>query len=251
MPNQKKRRATQAAELTFKEYKLVAIDGLKDLFRAQQRDKVYRHGLWVHYLPHDLLWCGEGRLTRDVPAETGIPSWSWAGSTGTIEFRYGVFGDPENTCDNIDYSTSREKYLIIRSSIRQVDSIRVPLRCRAYCYDDLMKMGGLYDDYKESDIEVTSIPDFLVAVRPAEGGLAVFDNFDAPKEIYCLSLLREKVGEWFANSKEQHFPWVLLLGRGKWGAAGQSDNAFERVGWGRVLVPSWLEEQPAVDVILK
>jgi len=174
-------------ELTFKEDRLVAIEGLKDLFRAKQRDKVYRHGLWVQDMPRDLLWYSDERLTRDVPAATGIPSWSWAASMGAIKFQEAVFGDVENTCELIDYSTDREKYLIIRSRVRQADAIRGPLQCQAFCYEDLVDMdfdGRLHDDYKAGNIKAS--PTFLLLAGEERVGWVVFDNFRAPKgPIFC------------------------------------------------------------------
>ncbi len=230
-------------EHPFKKDKLVAIEGLKDLFRVNQMEKVYRHGLWIQDLPQDLLWYSEERLTRDIPAEIGIPSWSWASRTGNIRFKESLFENIESTCEYFDDSMTREKDLIVRSNIRQVDGIRGPLQCQAFCYEDLVDMdfdGRLHDDYKEGNIKVS--PTFLLLSGQQKVGWAVFDNFEAPiGPIYCLSLLRQKMGEWYANSKEQHFLWVLLLGRRKWGIAGQGDNRFERVGWGLVFIPSWLD----------
>jgi hypothetical protein len=238
-------RSYSQKQLTFKTDKLIAIEGLRQQFRAKQPHGVYRYGLWLEDLPHDLLWYSEEHLTRDIPAEIGVPSWSWASNTGPIRFKREVFEGVESICQRLEFSSACEKHLVVNSCAKPVDEIRGPVQCQAFRYEDLVDMdfqGRLHDDYQAGSVKVS--PTFLLLSGRQKVGWAVFDSFQAPTgQIYCLGLLRQKICSWFGQSKENHLLWVLVL-------QGAGGGIFARVGWGLVLVPSWLEGQPPEDVIL-
>ncbi len=108
-------------QLTFKTDKLIALEGLRQQFQSKDPNGVYRHGLWLEDLPHDLLWFGKKKLDRDVPAEVGIPSWSWASTTGTIDFMGGSLHDAVEIGVSIRVSTISDKHLIVNGCLQLVD----------------------------------------------------------------------------------------------------------------------------------
>jgi hypothetical protein len=237
-------------QLTYKTDKLIAIEGLREQFQTKCPDRTYCHGLWLQDMPHDLLWYSEEKLVRDIPSELGIPSWSWAANTGIIRFKSWLFEDVETLCTHIHLSGAHDEHLIVNSSIKLVDEIRGPMHCQAFRYEDLLDMdfhGRLHDDYKNMAVS----PTFLLLSGHEKVGWAVFDSFQAStRPVYCLSLLRDKIPSLFGESKEHLFLWVLVFQRNG-GGENEQGGIFERIGWGLVLVPSGLEEQPLQEVILK
>jgi hypothetical protein len=221
-------------QLTYNSDKLIAIQGLADRFR-QKSGQSYYYGLWIGDLPHDLLWYSDERLTRNV--ENGIPSWTWASTTGPILFKSSVLENAEPFHIKISNVIGSTGSLRMRTVLREVDILEGPLQCQAFCFEDLQSMGftgRLHDDYESGGIFVS--PTFLLFSGKNKVGWGVFDEYENPPgPIFCLPLLKQRVWEGFAQSKEQFFLWVLLL----WAAADM--DKFERVGWGLVLVSSWFD----------
>lgn len=239
-------------QLTFNTDKLVAIAGLSQKYEEKWPGRSYRQGLWLEDMPHDLLWFSNERLARDATSQANIPSWSWASTTGPISFKSAEFDEVENLCHRIQCSETTKDQLIINTTLKPVDDLRGPLQCQGFCYEDLQDMdfnGRLHDDYKDGSISPS--PTFLLLSGGEKVGWAVFDDFERPSQpIYCLGLLRQKIWEWFAVSKEDHFIWVLLLRKQSRSYGGETEEFFNRVGWGLVLVPSWLEHEEPHDVLL-
>ncbi len=115
-------------------------------------------------------------------------------------------------------------------------------------------------------------PTFLLLSGEQKVGWVVFDSFQAStRPVYCLSLLQQPVARWFDPSpkrraeqscnfsahppesdpvsKEQYLLWVLALERSK-SDVDEHVDSYERVGWGVVLVPSWMSREQQ-EVILK
>ncbi len=242
-------------QLTFKADKLIALEGLRQQFGAKRLEDDYRHGLWKRDLPRDLLWYGETKLVRDIPAEAGIPSWSWASTTGTILFRRSALGDAMEIGVDVQFSKTCDKHLIVNGWLQLVDEFRGPGRSGPYRYEDLSEkrfQGRLQDRYRGGEH-----PTFLLLSREQKVGWVVFDSFKPPTgPIYCLSLLRELVAGWYSPSadglpvsKEPYLLWVLALERSKNGVDEHVDF-YERVGWEVVLAPSWMSGEQQ-EVILK
>ena len=223
--------------LTYNSDKLIAMQGMTDRFNQVNR-KSYYYGLWIEDLPHDLLWYSDERLIRNV--RNGIPSWTWASTTGRISFKSSVFENLQPYHVEIIPVMDSIGSLRIRSVLKRVDNLEGPLQCQAFCFEDLQDMGftgRLHEDYKNGNILVS--PTFLLSSsmdRMDKVGWGVFDEYERPPgSIFCLPLLKQRVWEGFAQSKEQFFLWVLLV------RAVTDVDKFERVGWGLLLVPSWLD----------
>jgi hypothetical protein len=109
-------------ELAYKSDKLVAIQGLSGQFerRRNKRSYGYWQGLWLQDLPYDLLWYSEVRLARDVG--NGIPSWSWASTTGPIAFKASVFEDPEVFHIEIAWGPANPN-LHMKALVRRIDDL--------------------------------------------------------------------------------------------------------------------------------
>jgi hypothetical protein len=229
--------------LTYNSDKLIATQGLADRFK-QRNGQFYYYGLWLEDLPRDLLWYSDERLIRDVG--NGIPSWTWASTTGTILFKSSVIENSEPFHVEILPVMDSTGSLRMRSVLKLVDDLEGPLQCQAFCFEDLQVMGftgRLHDDYKSGGILVS--PTFLLLSGMGKVGWGVFDECERPPgDIFCLPLLKQRVWEGFAQSKEQYFLWILLIR-----AAADMDH-FERVGWGLLLVPRWLDGVCARDVCL-
>lgn len=227
-------------QLTYKSDKLVAIEGLSRQFSYRHkidRSFQYRHSLWLENMPHDLMWYGEERLVRDMG--NYIPSWSWASTAGPISFKASVFGSPEVfhahvTGGNLTFILGME------ALVRRIDDLEGPVRCQAFCFEDVQDMGStgrMHEEYRDSSVHVA--PTFVFRSGGKKVGWGVFDQHEEPSEdVFCLPLIKQKVWEGFASSKEQHFLWVLLVSPRPVMVA---PKTFERVGWGLHFVPSWFD----------
>jgi Heterokaryon incompatibility protein (HET) len=239
-------------QLTVNTDKLVAIAGLSLKFEERRPGRTYRQGLWLEDMPHDLLWFSNERLTRDASPESNIPSWSWASTAGPISFKSSEFDKVDSLCHRIHCPAVTKDRLLINTTLKLVDDLLGPLQCQAFCYEDLQDMdfnGRLHDTYRDGSIQPS--PTFLLLSGGQKVGWAVFDDFERPPEaVYCLGLLRQKLGEWHAMSKEKEFIWALLLRKQRRSYGREAEEFFNRVGWGIVLVPSWLEQEKPQDVWL-
>jgi len=250
-------------ELTYKSDKLVAIEGLATRFQSRGEESGYRQGLFERHMPHDLLWYGEGRLLRDVG--NGIPSWSWASTTGPISFKASVFENAETFHAKIAPRSYRDfevkenlpfdSILYMNALVRRIDNLEGPLQCQAFCYEDVQDMGfsgRMYEDYKNGSINVA--PTFALLSAGKKVGWGVFDEHGkSGGDVFCLPLMKQRVWEGFALSKEPHFLWALLVSpavfiedyRGMDGC-----EWYQRVGWGLHFVPSWFDELIVRDICL-
>jgi hypothetical protein len=105
--------------------------------------------------------------------------------------------------------------------------------------------GRMHEDYRNGSVHMA--PTFLFYFGEKKVGRGVFDEYGKPSgEVICLPLLKQKVWEGFAQSKEQYFLWVLLVSpaqaavRQK-GWEGYEEEGYRRVGWGLHFVPSWFD----------
>jgi len=230
-------------QLTYKSDKLVAINGLANRFQ-QKHGKTYCCGLWIENLPHDLLWFSDERLFWHTGSD--IPSWSWASVTGPISFKSAVFDSPESVCGKVLPIQGSPGYLTIESSLKLVDCLHGPLQCQAFCFEDLRDMdftGRMQDDYRNGHIKVS--PTYLLLSGADKIGWGVFDEYNEPNcPVFCCPLLKQQVWEGFALSKEKQFLWTLLV------CTVDGLNKFRRVGWGLILVPSWLDGIVMKDICL-
>jgi Heterokaryon incompatibility protein (HET) len=264
-------------ELTYKSDKLVAIHGLSNQFwRRDNADALgYHYGLWLEDMPHDLLWYGEERLARDVG--TGIPCWSWASTTGPISFKASMFENAE--VFNVEITGySPECPLKIGALVRQIDNLEGPVQCQAFCFEDLQDMGfsgRMHEDYKNGNIHVA--PTFILLSGEEKVGWGVFDEYEKPtRDVFCIPLIKQKVWDGFALSKEQYFLWILLVTfprnqddkvkvlRGKKNyyknkqqkkhvghEKHEKREGYVRVGWGLHFVPSWFDGFTAKNISLE
>jgi hypothetical protein len=120
--------------LTYNSDKLIATQGLADRFK-QRNGQSYYYGLWLEDLPRDLLWYSDERLIRDVG--NGIPSWTWASTTGTILFKSSVIENSEPFHVEILPVMDSTGSLRMRSVLKLVDDLEGPLQCQAFCFEDL------------------------------------------------------------------------------------------------------------------
>jgi hypothetical protein len=242
-------------ELTYKSDKLVALEGLASKFRYHNSGKKisYRHGLWLGDQPHDLLWYGERRLSREVG--NGIPSWSWASATGPISFKESVFENPKifhakiilRWCSDFSLKNRPPGFsLDMKVLARRIDNLDGPVQCQAFCFEDLQDMGftgRMHEDYKNGNLHVA--PTFVFLSGGKKVGWGVFDEHEKPHgDVICLPFIKQKVWEGFAMSKEQYFLWVLLV------TPTVEADEYERVGWGLHFVPSWFDELVVRDICL-
>jgi hypothetical protein len=226
-------------QLTYKSDKLVALQGLQELFR-QRTNKTYCYGLWVEDLPGDLFWYSDDKLVRDVGCN--IPSWTWASTTGPISFKSSEFENADSANTRVEAAVSLTSgRLRVTCVMKLVADLRGPLECRAYCVEDLQDMdftGRVHDEYKNASIHVS--PTFLlISEQQQKIGWGVFDEFDRPPltvQVSALCLLKQRTPECFPGSREQHFTWALLVQ-----PLETEENTYQRVGWGLVLVVSCLD----------
>jgi Heterokaryon incompatibility protein (HET) len=231
-------------QLTHKSDKLIAIKGLANRFQQKYRKRYY-YGLWIEDLPDGLLWYSDERLFRDTGND--IPSWSWASTTGPISFKSSVFDKHESICEQVLPVRDSPGWLAIRSAIKPINSLRGPLQCQAFCFEDLEAMdftGRLHDDYTSGRIKVS--PTYLLLSGTDKIGWAVFDEYERPPcPVFCLPLLEQEVWEGFALSRERQFLWTLIV------RASSDLDKYQRVGWGLILVPSWLNGIATRDIYLE
>src|SRR5204862_5328016 len=114
---------------------LVAVQGIATEF-GKSSNKQYWCGLWLEDLPEDLFWHGQGRLQRDVG--NGIPSWSWASTTGGILFK--SFEEPIRSCRYISKDVATPGQLTIMGLIKEVEELRGPVECQAFSIENLQRM---------------------------------------------------------------------------------------------------------------
>ena len=76
-------------------------------------------------------------------------------------------------------------------------------------------------------------------------GWGVFDEHEKPPgEVLFVPLIKQRVWEGFAMSKEQYFLWVLLV------TPVVEVGVYERVGWGLHFIPSWFDGLVVSDICL-
>lgn len=240
-------------ELTFKTDKLVAIEGLASVW-SQRYGKTYYYGIFLEDLPYCLRWCWSGfrdeRLTRDIG--NGIPSWSWASTTGGV-----FFHSPEGSdSSTVTYEYVRPSDLVtggltFKSVIREVASFSGPFDCLPTTH---------YESLRDVDSSSSSLPSprswcnhsnhvevyFLLLDASGQNiGWAAFDEkppLSSP--VYCLPLVKESMRKWYeppGETTEPFYLWCLLVQQTA------ALNVYKRVGYGGVCPPSWLEvEKPQV-----
>ncbi|PBK76140.1 HET-domain-containing protein [Armillaria solidipes] len=90
--------------------RLIAMSGIAEQFHQFWSHSKYVAGLWVHQLPHSLLWNNLGNdECRRRPDRYRAPSWSWASTDGEI----GVpFSKSDNLCTilHCDVTLAKQRY---------------------------------------------------------------------------------------------------------------------------------------------
>ncbi|KAH6957788.1 heterokaryon incompatibility protein-domain-containing protein [Ilyonectria sp. MPI-CAGE-AT-0026] len=98
---------------TFKSDRLIAIQGLANLFQ-QQRGDMYFAGMWTADLPESLLWkVSDYSPTSPDRERPHLPSWTWANLEGPIRFQ--LSGEPFRTHHQEHLSNTLEE-LSVRPS---------------------------------------------------------------------------------------------------------------------------------------
>jgi len=224
-----------------------------------------------------------GGPVRDV---LGVPSWSWASMTGEVVYHRRGQRDAQSKDDNrLSYicgpiKPNGQGALVFETcSLKEVGFLAgIPsVSCLPRDYEDLRLINT------ESESEVASLQHpavrdkhwckhlnhdkakYLVMDKPGTPdqmavGWVVFDDGKAVTEsVFCLPLAKELTRPWWmppVETSEPFHAWCLFVrrrmesvpGKPSFGAAG--DDVFERVGWGRILVPSWVEKEPRRRVYL-
>ncbi|KAK9419532.1 putative Heterokaryon incompatibility domain-containing protein [Seiridium unicorne] len=247
-------------DLTFKSDKLVAIQGLANAWARRTRNTYY-YGIFLEDLPYSLAWSGRGtlesRLVRDVGS--GIPTWTWASTTGRIDFDSVVLEDQSAT---ISLGISIEPFdallgaLCLRSIAMEVTSFHGPFECLPRSIEELREVDLDPSLFPASEgrkwCNHSNHPErfFMMAngCREAVGWGAFDEGAIVPTvSVYCLPLVKAPTQPWFLppiDTKEPFFLWCLLL------CHDHERGAYERVGYGRILDTSWTSDEVEKDIVL-
>jgi len=254
--------------LTYKSDKLIAIRGLESSW-GRRHGKTPHYGLFLEDMPQCLrwLWSGHGnhKLVRDVD---GVPSWSWASVTGRIDF---VMSENEEATSGMSVACGRirpsdqfglSKVLTFESSlVKEVDTVVGPFDCVPSYIEDLRAIDPQSDALRHPAPRETSWCHhtnhyeqyhLLVDRRQGNVGWCAFDGMvRTAGPISCLPLVKESVRPWYmppVDTAEPLYLWCLFVRRVEPEDAERA--VYGRVGWGRILVPSWIEGEPRLDISL-
>ncbi|KAI0177081.1 heterokaryon incompatibility protein-domain-containing protein [Pestalotiopsis sp. NC0098] len=247
-------------DLTYKSDKLVAIKGLADAW-AKRTKNTYHHGIFLEDLPYCLLWMGRGAsfegLVRDIG--NGVPSWSWASTTGRIEFASLVVEDINETeiyCNKIEPSTVSPGALHLQTVIKEVASFHGPFECLPTSIEELRgvepESGPSLEGQTQSWCHHSNHPEryFMMMDDSSRAlGWGAFDEW--PKipsfSLWCLPLVKAPTQPWYLppiDTTEPNYLWCLLV------CHDPETDVYKRVGFGRLLDTSWIKDEPERNVIL-
>ncbi|TIC94981.1 hypothetical protein CH35J_007881 [Colletotrichum higginsianum] len=250
--------------LTYKSDKLVAIQGLAAAW-AERQGKTPFCGLVLEDMPLGLAWFWSGhggeKLVRDVG---GAPSWSWASVTGRVDF---LMRENEEATPGMAVVSGRigladqvrcpGGLVFDGSLIKEVDARIGPFDCLPSYIEDLRAID------LESETMRHLVPgsttwyshtnhdeQFYMLVDRQRGniGWCAFDEkAEATGPISCLPLFKESVRPWYmppVDTAEPFYMWCLVVRRA------ENGDGFQRVGWGRILDPSWIEGEQRQELLL-
>ncbi|KAF9880078.1 hypothetical protein CkaCkLH20_02032 [Colletotrichum karsti] len=262
-------RSYSKREITYKSDKLIAIQGLASSWGSKQ-GKTPHYGLFLEDMPLCLAWFwsghGDDKLVRDVE---GAPSWSWASVTGSLDFlmRENEEATPgmKALCGRVrpnDESNPHGALLFESSLVKEVDAIAGPFDCVPSYLEDLQAIDaesetlrhpapgsiswctGHSNHYEQHYL--------LVDQRWGNVGWCAFDEINqTPGPISCLPLFKESATPWYmppADTAEPFYLWCLFVCRVDPEGCGRA--VYQRVGWGRILAPAWIEDGRRQDFIL-
>jgi hypothetical protein len=207
-------------QMTYRQDKLVALQGLANEMQKVRKDKYYL-GLWTGGLPEQLLWTARSTLQMiDLPQ---LPSWSWASTEGEVHFwkRNGhriYQGNPQKDCGQI--TIKEPGHLLIRGKLKAAGKFE---RIKNYTntvsgYVGYQYRGPLYE---------------MLAPSKESLGWCIFDRGKTPlSEVYCFPILKTYVGDF--SDGVFYFYDVLLLQ-----LSPTIKGAYVRIGAGAILTESW------------
>lgn len=246
--------------LTFNSDKLIAIQGLANAW-AKRTKNTYYWGVFLEDLPYSLVWTGRGtvenKLSRDVGS--GIPSWTWASTTGRIDFDSVALEDlstTESLGTTIEPCDALPGALRLRSVVMQVADLHGPFECLPTSIEQLRRISPNPSSLAVSELREwcnhSNHPELYFIMsneRKVAIGWGAFDEgATVPNTpVWCLPLVKAPTQPWFLppiNTSEPYFLWCLLL------CHNLTKNAYNRVGYGRILDTSWIEDEVKKDVLL-
>ncbi|ETS86990.1 hypothetical protein PFICI_00818 [Pestalotiopsis fici W106-1] len=247
-------------DLTYKSDKMVAIQGLADAW-AKRTKNIYYHGIFLEELPYCLLWIGRGSvleaLVRNIG--NGVPSWTWASTTGRIEFASIAVEDKsasEVFCGDIEPSTLISGALHLRAKVKEAASFHGPFECLPTTVEELRGVdpdSGL--SMKDQDREWchhSNHPERYYMLMASSGKAVGWGAFDeGPKiptaSVWFLPLVKAPTQPWYMpplDTAEPSYLWCLLV------CYNRDRNVYQRVGYGRLLDTTWIKNETEQDVVL-
>lgn len=235
--------------LTYKSDKLMAIQGLANAW-VRKSQNTYYYGIFLEDLPHSLMWIwsgmGQDRLVRDVAC--GVPSWTWASTTGPVDFEtIEDYGSIVPVCHDITPCAELPGALQLRCIIKEVASFRGPFDCLPNSAEEIRGVDlepGAQPQAKRWCNHVNHTESYFILLDSSQRavGWGAFD--ETPRvpagSVFCLPLMKAASQPWFmppVETAEPSFLWCLLLQRASNG------NSYERMGYGRILEPHWAEQE--------
>ncbi|KAK3339436.1 heterokaryon incompatibility protein-domain-containing protein [Neurospora tetraspora] len=162
--------------LTYKSDKLAALQGIAAAFCRKKRWRYgsYSNGVWLNLFPAFLCWFPRnGRVCRDIPGSP-YPTWSWASTTGAVEFDLGrsshepgslhgmdglndgtwVGDDADNSaCRLIAPFTEEESQAMTPPGALLLEAMLIPFRAGAARHDcDLCVNGNEYRRIRDESV---------------------------------------------------------------------------------------------------
>lgn len=254
--------------LTYKSDKLIAVQGLASSW-GRKHGKTPHYGLFLEDMPQGLRWLWSGhedsKLVRDVD---GAPSWSWASVTGRVDF---IMSENEEAASDMSVMTGRIRPsdqsglpagLVLESSlVKEVDAIVGPFDCLPSYVEDLQAIDPESQALRHTPPGETAWchhtdhhePYHLLVdkLRGNVGWCAFDSTVETSGSISCLPLVKQSVRPWYmppVDTTEPLYLWCLVIRRAE--SEGIEGAVYERVGWGRILVPSWIESEPREAISL-